>query len=205
MKRKGKMMKNNVLSVLSCLILCSIILLMASCREHYTPKPRGYPRIDLPERVYRTFDTNFPYSFSYPVYAEIRPDEQAEREPYWINIVYPQFRGQIHLSYKKIDGNLVSYLEDSRTFVMKHIPKADEIRDSLIIDRNRNVYGMVYFIEGSGAASPCQFFVTDSTSHFVRGALYFDFQPNNDSLAPVIRLIEEDIRELLKTIRWESD
>jgi hypothetical protein len=63
---------------------------------------------------------------------------------------------------------------------------------------------MIYFIEGSGAASPCQFFLTDSSTHFVRGALYFDFQPNNDSLAPVIKLIENDIRELVGTLKWEA-
>jgi gliding motility-associated lipoprotein GldD len=189
---------------ISALLVVGFLILLVSCRENYTPKPKGYPRIDIPERVYREFDTNFPYSFNYPVYAEIVPHDQSGKEPYWINIVYPQFQGQIHLSYKKINGNLISYLEDSRTFVMKHIPKADEIRDSLIIDRERNVFGMIYFIEGTGAASPCQFFLTDSSTNFVRGALYFDFQPNNDSLAPVIRLIESDIRELVGTLKWKA-
>ncbi len=63
--------------------------------------------------------------------------------------------------------------------------------------------GKIYHIRGREAASPLQFFATDSLSHFLRGALYFDARPNNDSLAPVIRFIEKDIRNLLGTLEWE--
>ena len=86
---------------------------------------------------------------------------------------------------------------------MKHIPKADAIEDSLIYIPERKVFGLIYDIEGSGAASPCQFFVTDSTTHFLRGALYFNIVPNNDSLAPVIGFIRQDILHMLKTFRWK--
>jgi gliding motility-associated lipoprotein GldD len=184
------------------IILISIVLLQA-CDESYTPKPRGYVRIDLPEHNYILFDSSFPYSFEYPVYAELSPDPFAPQEPYWLNINFPAYKGKIHLSYKKVDGNLIEYLEDSRQFVMKHIPKASAIDDSLIYDRERNVYGIIYQIEGMGAASPCQFFITDSINHFVRGALYFDVVPNNDSLAPVISFIREDIEHILSSFEWK--
>jgi gliding motility-associated lipoprotein GldD len=184
------------------IILISIVLIQA-CDESYTPKPRGYVRIDLPEHNYISFDSSFPYSFDYPVYAELGPDPFAPQEPYWLNINFPAYKGKIHLSYKKVDGNLLEYLEDSRKFVMKHIPKASAIDDSLIYDRERNVYGIIYQIEGMGAASPCQFFITDSVNHFVRGALYFDVVPNNDSLAPVISFIREDIEHILSSFEWK--
>ena len=174
-----------------------------SCSENYTPKPRGYFRIDLPPKAYTLFDTTFPYEFEYSAYAKIVPDTMPGSEPYWINIVYPEFKGTIHVSYKMVRGNLEQYLEDSRTFVMKHIPKADAINDSLIFIPDRKVYGLLYDIEGSEAASPCQFFVTDSTTHFLRGALYFNIIPNNDSLAPVIGYIRQDILHMLKTFRWK--
>lgn len=180
-----------------------LLFLFASCNETYTPKPRGYFRIDLPEHAYTSFDSTFPYSFEYPVYAILTPNPFSPDEPYWLNIDFPDHKGRIHLSYKKIDGNLVEYLEDSREFVMKHIPKASAINDSLILDRERKLYGLVYQIEGMGAASPCQFFVTDSTNHFVRGALYFDVVPNNDSLAPVIDFLQKDIEHLLSTFHWK--
>ena len=181
-----------------------ILIILSSCSETQAPKPRGYFRIDLPEKEYTTFDTTFPYSFEYPVYTDLYIDNRPGAEPYWINIDYPRFRGRLHISYKPVDGNLLEYLEDSRMFVMKHIPKANAIDDSLIIDRERDVYGLFYEIEGPGTASPCQFFLTDSSSHFLRGALYFNFVPNNDSLSPVIDFIKQDIRHLIATFRWEE-
>jgi len=173
------------------------------CREDYTPKPRGYFRIDFPEKEYVKFDTTYPYTFEYPVYARVITDNRASSEPYWINVDFPQYQGRIHISYKPVHDNLSEYLEDARTFVVKHIPKADAIDDSLIYRPDDRVFGLVYYIEGSRAASSCQFFVTDSSSRFLRGVLYFNDVPNNDSLAPVIGFIREDIRHMLKTFRWK--
>lgn len=180
-----------------------VAILLQGCHQTYTPKPRGYFRIDLPEKEYVRFDSTYPYSFEYPVYARIIPDTRPSSEPFWINIDFPQFKGKIHISYKPVQENLKEYLEDSRTFVIKHIPKADAIDDSLVYRPEARVFGLVYYIEGSQAASACQFFVTDSTSRFLRGALYFNVEPNNDSLAPVIRFIEEDIRHMVSTFRWK--
>lgn len=191
-------MKGNII------FLTILMLMLAACGDTPVPKPRGYFRIDMPEKVYRPFDKSFPYTFEYPVYAEITPDPYAPGEPYWINVNFPDFRGQLHLSYKVVDDtNLLGYLEDSRKFVIKHIPKASSINDSLIYDMDRALYGIFYEIRGVGAASPFQFFVTDSTSHFVRGALYFTVRPNNDSLAPVIDFLEKDIDHMLRTFRWK--
>jgi gliding motility-associated lipoprotein GldD len=180
-----------------------LVLILAGCEHEYTPKPRGYFRIDLPEKQYARFDTTYPYSFEYPAYSRIIFDTRPTSEPFWINIDYPQFKGRIHISYKPVKGNLVEYLEDARTFVVKHIPKADAIDDSLIYSPDERVFGLIYYIGGAGAASPCQFFLTDSSSHFLRGALYFNVTPNNDSLAPVIQFIEADIRHMIATFRWK--
>lgn len=184
-------------------IFFTVLILLAGCEQDYSPKPRGYFRIDFPAKTYALFDTTYPYSFEYPVYARVIPDTRPSSEPYWVNIDFPDYQARIHVSYKPVDGNLAGFLEDSRTFVVKHIPKADAINDSLIFRPEDKVYGLVYYIEGTKAASPCQFFVTDSASGFLRGALYFNVSPNNDSLAPVIRFIEEDIRHLVKTFRWK--
>lgn len=180
------------------------MVLLAACSSDPIPKPRGYFRIDLPEKEYTTFDTTFPYSFEYPVYAEIIPHRSSVQEPYWIDLAFPQFNGQVHISYKEIEGNLYEYLEDSRTFVMKQIPKAEAISDSVVERPGDNLFGIVYTIEGTGTASPLQFILTDSSEHFVRGALYFNFVPNNDSLRPVIDFISADIRHLINTFEWES-
>jgi gliding motility-associated lipoprotein GldD len=180
-----------------------IILSLTSCSGEYSPKPRGYFRIDLPEKQYARFDSTYPYTFEYPVYAKVVADNRAKSEPYWINIDFPRFQGRIYISYKPVKNNLTEYLEDARTFVVKHIPKAEAIDDSLIYRPEDRVFGLVYYIQGSQAASPCQFFVTDSSAHFLRGSLYFNVEPNNDSLAPVVAFIEDDIRHLVNTFRWK--
>ncbi|MCP4550717.1 MAG: gliding motility lipoprotein GldD [Bacteroidetes bacterium] len=181
-----------------------LMILFASCDSDYMPKPRGYFRIDLPEKRFQSFDTSFPYMFDYPVYSNIQEDLLSPEKSYWINLEFPQFKGKLHLSYKIINDNLPQYLEDSRTMVFKHIPKASAINNRMIINEEDNVYGLIYEIDGLGTASPYQFYVTDSTNHFLRGALYFNIKPNNDSLAPVIDFIKEDIEQLINTFRWKS-
>jgi gliding motility-associated lipoprotein GldD len=186
------------------LILIALTFSLASCGSHGTPKPRGYFRIDLPKRSYQVFDsTPFPYTFEYPTYAEISKDPYSPKQKYWVNINYPRYHATIHISYKTVDDNLIKYLEDARKMVIKHIPKANAIKDSLIVDRSRKMFGLTYDIEGNGVASPYQFIVTDSSRHFLRGSLYFRVEPNNDSLQPVIQFIKGDIRHLLKTLRWK--
>jgi len=176
-----------------------------SCEQAYTPKPRGYFRIDLPEKQYVLFDTTFPFQFEKPAYSVITHDPHSPNEKYWINLEFPDFKATVHFSYKAVDGNLSTYLEDSHRMISKHIPKADAIYDSIIIDRERHVFGLIYELEGSGAASPYQFFLTDSISHFVRGSLYFNFTPNNDSLEPVIEFIKQDIDHLINTFKWKDN
>ena len=184
------------------IVIVLIFGMLYSCESPYTPKPRGYFRIDFPEKSYTRSDTLFPYSFEYPVYSVISESEHARDEKFWIDIDFEQFNATVHISYKEIDDNLFTYLEDAYTLATKHIPKADAIYDSVIIDRSRNIFGLIYQIEGSEVASPYQFLLTDSTNHFVRGALYFNVIPNNDSLQPVIDFIEEDIDHLINTFQW---
>lgn len=190
---------------IKCLILVTIIpLAIFSCQNSYVPKPRGYYRIDFPPKKYRIFDTTFPYTFEYPVYSKIVRDSSKMAEPYWINIVYYPYNAQLHISYKTIKHNLATYLNDSHTLVNKHIPKANAISQREYVDTVENVYGLVYEISGSDAASTYQFYLTDSTQNFVRAALYFDLVPNNDSLAPVIDFLKKDIEHMIMTFRWKK-
>lgn len=184
-------------------VLLLLALVFISCGSDPVPKPRAYFRIDLPEKQYHLFDTNWPYRFTYPVYASVLADKSADAEPYWADIIIPRFGASIHLSYKRIDGNLQQYSEDARKLAMKHIAKSTAIREYRIQRPEAGVYGLVYDIRGSEAASPFQFFLTDSTRHFLRGALYFDHAPNNDSLSPVIDFLEDDIMNLIQSLSWE--
>lgn len=178
-------------------------LSLSSCSDVHQPKPRGYFRIALPEKQYVSLDSMSYYSFEYPVYSTITPDFHSIEEKEWINIEFPSFKGTIHLSYKKVEDNLSDYIEDSYQMITKHITKATGIRDSVVIDADRDVYGLMYFLEGDGVASPLQFYLTDSVSHFMRGSLYFNVYPNNDSLRPVIDFITNDARHLVNTLNWK--
>ena len=181
-----------------------LLVLTVSCGDkNPQPKPRGYFRIDLPEKQYVTLDTMRYYSFEYPTYATITPDMYSLQEKDWVNVEFPRFKGTIHISYKPVDGNLSAYLEDAYVMITKHIGKATGIRDSLIINKERDVYGLMFYLDGEGVASPLQFYLTDSTSHFMRGSLYFNVVPNNDSLQPVIDFITDDVRHLIETLEWK--
>jgi len=192
--------RSNLIVVLLCLVL-----VLTSCGPSPVPKPRAYFRIDLPEKEYQLFDQGYPYSFEYPVYATVSRDLSPAAEPWWLNVEIPRFRATIHLSYKKIDNNLDEYLNDVHKLLTKHIPKATGIREDLIINEEERVYGIIHHIHGVGVASTCQFFVTDSTRHFLRGTLYFNVTPNNDSLAPVIDFLKEDIQHMVSTLKWNTN
>lgn len=186
------------------LIIVALTAMLISCGDTSMPKPRGYFRIDLPEKKYQSFDTTYPFAFEYPVYAILTPDNNAANEPYWLNVDYPLFKGRIHISYKAVNNNLSKYTEDAHELVMKHIPKASAIEEIRIDNEQAKVHGLIYDIKGSGTASVYQFFITDSTNHFVRGALYFNVLPNNDSLAPVIDFVKSDIQHMLESFRWKT-
>lgn len=186
-------------------LVIAAIFIFASCNNDFTPKPRGYFRIALPEKKYMLLDSVYPYKFEYPAYAHITNDPLSPQEKNWINIELPVFRGRIHISYKPLadKNSLVQFTEDTRTLALKHMSKASGIRNFAINDPSRKMYGLVYEINGMGAASPYQFYLTDSTSHWLRGSLYFDVVPNNDSLAPVIDFVKADIQHMFETINWK--
>jgi gliding motility-associated lipoprotein GldD len=182
--------------------------LLSSCNSDYTPKPRGYFKIDFPEKKYRVFDKpDYPYSFEYPVYANVLKDSsffnEATENPWWINIDFPQFSGRIYVSYKEIGKSKFDKLvNDAFTMTNKHSTKAYSIDDSLLVTPN-NVHG-VFFKVGGNVATANQFFLTDSAKHFLRGALYFDAAPNEDSLAIVNHFLLQDMKHIINTFKWKK-
>jgi gliding motility-associated lipoprotein GldD len=178
-----------------------IIVALGSCQKEYTPKPRGYFRIEFPPKAYENLDMDLPYSFQTAKYSKPSRDGGANSGPGWITLSIPEHKADLHISYAEIDGNLSKYIEESRKLAYGHSIKADAIREQVFINREKQVYGTIYYIEGN-AASPIQFFLTDSTSHFLRGALYIREIPNIDSIRPVIEFLRPDIIHLIETTRW---
>ena len=178
-----------------------------ACNSDYTPKPRGYFKISFPQHTYQVFDQpGYPYTFEYPKYAEVIRDttffESRPENPYWINIDFPSFRARIYVSYKQVSNDFDKLRNDAYKMTFKHTYKATSIEDSIM--RTPNGISGVYFNVGGNAATATQFYLTDSSKHFIRGALYFDTTPNEDSLKIVNNFLEVDMRHLINTLRWRN-
>lgn len=191
------------------LIITVLIGVFASCEDDedkiYSPKPRGFFKINFPEKNYRLFDSICPYSFEIPTYSRMVQDRHKGAEPCWLNLEFPQFKATVHLSYKEVaDTNLNRFVEDSRDFAIRHQIKATGLEESVVIRDSAKVYGLVYDIAGNTASS-VQFYLTDSTKHFLRGSLYFNTITNIDSLKIVIDFIRKDILHLVQTCQWKNE
>jgi len=212
-------------SLLFLLFACGMQLF--SCNSVYTSKKKGYYKIDFPEHKYVVFaKENFPYSFEYPAYATIIQDstyfDSKPENDYWLNIDFPQFGGRIFLSYKIVGGKSLYKIKqadgayadsaginvfdkmvtDAFNLTNKNQAVTTAIKDSLMHTPN-GVTG-VFFRVGGNAATAKQFFLSDTTKNFIRGALYFDVTPNADSLRPVQDFLQADIEHMINTFRWRS-
>ncbi|MGL4364357.1 MAG: gliding motility lipoprotein GldD [Bacteroidales bacterium] len=188
------------------LVISLILISLYACTSKRTsPKPHGYYRIELPQdRGYKSASLKgFPYDFEIPSYAEIVPyyEQHLNEYPYWINIVYKDYNAKIHISYKPINKNLTTLIEDVHFLVYKHTIKADAITQQRFDSEDKKTFGYIYEI-GGNAACNVQFYLCDSTRHFLRGSLYFNTHPNYDSLSPVIQYFTDDIRHIMESIRW---
>jgi len=144
-----------------------------------------------------------PYNFEIPVYSKPGRDSLNLKELDWVTIEVPANHAQIHLSYKAINKNLGEYIEESRSLAYKHSQKASSIDEQVFINPSKNVFGTIYNIKGN-AASPMQFYLTDSLHNFLRGSLYIKEVPNIDSLQPVIDFLNKDVIRLIETTEWKE-
>lgn len=192
------------------LFLLGFILTLFSCgtasEEENTamPRPRGFPAMDIPSHQYQSLEKGHPFSFELSKQAVIKKDTFALSEPHWMYIYYPRWDAFIQLTYKLVEGDrkrLDKMIRDSYVLASKHQMKANRIEDAILTTREGRK-ATVIELEGE-VATPFQFFATDSTTHFLRGAVYLNTATKNDSLAPVIRYLKQDAIHLIQTLRWK--
>ncbi len=209
-------------------LLFFFIIIISSCNNDYQPKPKGYTTINFPkERKYQSFkDPKYPYSFEYPEYATIVKDstffDVSPKNDYWVNLDFKNFNCKLYLSYDNIKGNsfykiknkVGEYIDsigknsfdklrnDAFTLTSKHIYKADNIPNEKFRSE-KGIDGIVFKV-GGNAASPIQFFMSDTTTHFLRGALYYDASPNSDSTRPITEFLYKDLQHLMNTLEWHK-
>ncbi len=187
-----------------------ITIFATACQTSYTPKRPSYFRIEFPsDKSYTTFsNTTCPYSFEYPTYGLIQKDstdiQELTQHPCWFNIIFPDYKAKIYLSYTAIDNSnpLDKLIKDSYKLTFKHTVKADYIDETLVKGKQANVSGILYDV-GGNAASGVQFYITDSSKHFLRGSLYFYASPNADSIAPAVAYFRKDVEHIIESLKWK--
>ncbi|WP_026235596.1 gliding motility lipoprotein GldD [Echinicola pacifica] len=185
--------------------LWCMAVVFSACEKDYLPRPMGYNRIDLPEHSFATLEGQYPYTFEYSTHSQVESDSFNLQEKNWINLHYPGLGAKVHLTYKGIDGDrqkLRSILQDSFSLTAKHQVKAYSIEEA-VTRTSKGYTGVIAELSGE-VPTQFQFFVTDSTDHFLRGALYFNTAVKNDSLAPVIAYIKEDMMHLVNSLEFKK-
>ncbi|WP_027065817.1 gliding motility lipoprotein GldD [Maribacter sp. Hel_I_7] len=175
-----------------------LFILVVSCKvEPVIPKPKAKMRLEYPQGKLADLETEN-FSFKYNQLATAEPNGDRA-----YTISYPDMKGAIFLSYKKIEGNLSQLINDSKRLSYEHASKADNIVEQPYVNPNEKIYGALFEVQGN-AASQSQFFVTDSTEHFLTGSVYFYTKPNYDSILPAAAYLQNDIRGIIETLRWKK-
>ncbi|NQX81320.1 MAG: gliding motility lipoprotein GldD [Flavobacteriaceae bacterium] len=175
-----------------------MILLLTSCSDEFNPKPNAYLSLEYPENTYKKLESELPFSFEHSSLSVAKSTKNKG-----LNISYPRMKARINITYKPIKNNLRGLLLDTEKMTYRHTIKADEIKaPKEFLNFAKKVFGSIYEITGN-SASAIQFHLTDSTNHFLVGALYFEVKPNYDSIRPAISYIRKDIIKLMETFSWE--
>ncbi len=196
------MIKNSIIPA----FLGLLTVFLTACGDNPIPKKTAYFRIELPEKKYQLVDTlSCGFGFEIPSYAFVKPSpDMKPGDQCWYNIYFPRFKGEVYLTYKTISKEtpLVQLLEDLHKTAYGHSARADNISARTFEYPEEKKYGIIYDVDGN-VASQMQFCITDSTSRFIRGSLYFACPPNKDSLAPVVKFIRSDIEHFIASFKWQ--
>ncbi|MGB0423408.1 MAG: hypothetical protein ACPGED_03770 [Flavobacteriales bacterium] len=185
------------------LLLIGITAFMSSCEKTHTPRPRGYFRIAKADKNPRNIETPCGFSFDIPEYSQLEIVPGSGIDTCWFNIKFKRYNARVHLTYFALDNNLNKLVEDAYQFAFQHEQKASAIGRSAYSSSDNKSAGLIYDLSGN-VASSVQFYVTDSSSHFLRGGLYFENFPNEDSLAPVMTYLREDVVRMMESIQWNN-
>lgn len=181
------------------LVLILLIAVLVSCTsEDVLPKPKAFLRLTYEPARYETVTGNCPYTFEISDKAKITFKDKC-----WANITYPKLKASIDITYRPVENNIKTLLQEAEKLTYNHAVKADGISGKPYENTENKKYGALLEVTGN-AASPVQFHLTDSTRHFITGALYFKVQPNYDSVLPAAKYIEKDIQHLMETLRWQD-
>ncbi len=174
-----------------------VALYLLSCKNEPLPKPASYLRLDYPVARYQPVKSSCPFAFEANTTAIIKNENNCG-----IAIQYPKMKATIYITYKSVNQNIKTLLRDAQKLTYEHVIKADEILEQPFFNKDKKVYGLFYSVNGN-AATNSQFYVTDSTTHFITGSMYFYAKPNYDSIMPAASYVKNDMQRLMETIVWK--
>jgi len=179
------------------LVFLTLSAFLIGCKDDVLPKPNAMLRLEYPEASYRPFTNDCSYTFDQNTLSVIKENKDCS-----LVLDYPMMNGSVYITYKPVQGNLKTLLTDAQKLSYEHVVKADNIVEQPFVNPEDKVFGMFYEVSGN-AASQSQFYVTDSTKHFVTGSLYFYAKPNYDSILPAAVYLQQDIRRIMETLSWK--
>lgn len=182
-------------------------LVFLSCTHQYTPKPKGYFRIDLPKPHYHEFaekDCPFTFHISNMVKIEQVALTSQNNHSQCFTLSYPMLNANVYCTYIPVNRtNIDKEIANSRDLVSHTSKNINAVKEQAYDNPDAQVYASLFMLD-EGAASPFQFLVTDSCHHFFRAALYYNCPLNADSLAPVTSYLKQDIVEMIQSFNWKK-
>lgn len=179
-------------------VIVVLFFLLSACQTNETiPKPKAQISLNYPQPNYQLLTPPCPFSFEISNLVEAKIDKKC-----WVTLNYPLLNASIDITFKPVNNNLIQLLQDAEKLTYSHTIKADGISNQPFINNDKKIFATIYQVSGN-AASQLQFHATDSLSHFLTGALYFNCEPNYDSILPAVKYIETDLRHLIETINWK--
>ena len=184
------------------LIIPLMALLLFACGEDtFIPKPPTYLRLELPDHTYENYKDSCQYSFDLPSIYTVEKAPISDGEACHRRIQLGPLNGTIYFRHWDMTQSLAYYVNNANDEIDRHKGKARSVEDNRIIRDQDDVYGTLFHLKGD-VATPFQFYLTDSTDHFVYGEVLFNSAPNYDSLKPSLDYLRQDLDQLLETFKW---
>ncbi|MEN9973411.1 MAG: hypothetical protein RIS20_1758 [Bacteroidota bacterium] len=183
-----------------------ILGIFSACSdENPVPKPSTYLRMNLPEHSYRVFKSDCPYSMKLSNLYLPTATEQPQSNYCIQEIDLGPLNGKLYLYYLKLPSkdSLAEIINFANDKVDEHKIKADKINFEQIIQAKKRVFGTFFELKGN-VATNFQFYLTDSTTNFVRGEVLLNCRPNYDSLRPTLEYLKTDLLELVRHFEWKK-
>lgn len=193
----------NIITFILTLFIVGMIFIFTACHHTATPLPRSYFRIDSYPASYKHHSLG---NISILVNDSARcvtPQSHTSEDVHWLNVEYPRYNATIYLSYIPLKDNLDRLMRESIELVYRQNINTEQVEAIAYEDKDIDLYATLYALSAE-SATPVQFIATDSSQYLLRGALYFNSPVKSDSVAPSIQYIEEDIMQLIESIRTKQ-